>query len=307
MDALEAAKKGQERRAREIAKERAGGGARILDCSEADYYNDAIDMVPTLSYSIASTLVRYSPLHAHLEHPRLGGHKWEPSTEMDGGTAVHAMLLEDNPGTKIVALPFDEFRTKEAREARDAVRARGLTPLSKPAHEKLSKAAAEIKKQLAKKGVLLNGRRELALTWDEQGEQGLVRCRGKLDHLDLDTAIIDEIKTTGDANPQKLEKLIANQGYDVQFAAYTSAVRRLLPQLAGREQFRFHFCEIEPPYAVTTVVLDGSYREFGTRRWKRAVLTWEECLEDGYWPAYSDKPYVATVPPYLMQQEEDHG
>ena len=62
------------------------------DLPEHEYHSDPCDS-PSLSASIAQTIVLESPAHAWLQHPRFGGKQIEPTKEMDRGTLVHALLL----------------------------------------------------------------------------------------------------------------------------------------------------------------------------------------------------------------------
>lgn len=271
--------------------------ARLLDMSTADYYADKVEDVPTLSYSTAATMITQSPLHAQLEHPRLGGRPREATPAMATGTIIHALLLEENPGTVIQPVPFDDFRKKESREARDQILAAGMVPVTVERFSELTIAADTIRSRLADLGVKLNGKREVSVAWTE----GKVKCRGRLDHLVLEKGQIDELKTTSSAHPDAITRRITERGYDVQHAAYTSAVEKLLPAMQGRVRFRFLFCETEPPYAVTPVEFSGVFREYGERRWMRAVRTWETCLREGRWPGYGNQ--VLEPIPWVFERE----
>lgn len=273
--------------------------ARLLDISAADYFADKVEDVPTLSYSTAATMITQSPLHAQLEHPRLGGRPREATPAMATGTIIHALLLEENPGTVIQVVPFDDFRKKEAREARDQVLAAGLTPVTVERFSELTIAADTLRGRLADLGVKFTGKREASVAWTE----GRVKCRGRMDHLVLETGRIDDIKTTQSAHPDAITRLITNRGYDIQYHAYTSAIEKLVPDLAGRVRFRFLFCETEPPYAVTPVEFSGIFREYGERRWMRAVRTWETCLREGHWPGYTDRSVVLEPLPWAYERE----
>jgi hypothetical protein len=78
-------------------------------------------------------------------------------------------------------------------------------------------------------------------------------------------------------------------GYDIQGVAYPRALERLEPELVGRVDMLFLFCEIEPPYSVLPARPDGALREIGLQRWLRAAQKWRTCLESGEWPDYADE------------------
>ena len=75
--------------------------ARILNCSPGDYYRDPC-AVPSLSQSIAHTLVTQSPLHAWSEHPRLGNQRKPASKAMDVGSLIHKLVLGKGVDVEIV-------------------------------------------------------------------------------------------------------------------------------------------------------------------------------------------------------------
>ncbi len=84
--------------------------ANILNVTEAAYHADPCDR-PSLSHSIAHTLVSESPRHAWIEHPRLGGNRERVSTRaMDDGAILHRLLLGEGAGFEMVMA--DDWRTK---------------------------------------------------------------------------------------------------------------------------------------------------------------------------------------------------
>jgi hypothetical protein len=64
------------------------------------------------------------------------------------------------------------------------------------------------------------------------------------------------------------------------------AIYALYPELAGRINFLFVFVELEPPYSVVPLPVDGSFAASGFARWGRAKEIWKQCLESNVWPEY---------------------
>jgi hypothetical protein len=160
------------------------------------------------------------------------------------------------------------------------------------AHEvaELTDAAGYISAQLNALGFGIDpAKSEIAAEWQERvhASDALVQCRCMFDQVDLDAGLILDLKKTVNASPVEIQRTISRYGYDIQHAAYTSALRALRPRLAGREDFVFLFVEIEEPYAVTPVKLTGEFRALGDSRWQRAVRTWYDCLTNDDWPAYT--------------------
>ena len=82
---------------------------------------------PELSNSLIKVLLGQSPLHAWTKHPKLNpGFRQYESDKFDRGTAAHSMLLEGEDN--IVIVDAEDWRTKAAKEAREAARkAREMT------------------------------------------------------------------------------------------------------------------------------------------------------------------------------------
>src|SRR4051812_20090402 len=91
-------------------------------------------VVPSLSASVAVTLLRESARKAWFRHPRLNpSYAQREETKFDLGTATHAMLLE---GANVIEVcEFDDWRTKDARARRDAARLAGRVPLLRKHHD----------------------------------------------------------------------------------------------------------------------------------------------------------------------------
>lgn len=269
--------------------------ARILDVSEADYFSDPCE-VPSLSQSIAKVLVTQSPLHAWTYHPRLGELEnpevdiERGSKQKDDGHIVHRMLLGKGADVEIVH-GFDNWKKNAAKALRAEAIEAGRVPVLAHHYENLEAASETIKGNLLTQfGIDLNepgGESEIALEWSEDGANGPVLCRGRMDRIQFNRGLIFDVKTIYSAHPDVCGKQAVELGRDIQAAAYISALSKLRPDLAGRIEMLFLHVEIEPPYAIYPGPLDGELLELGRRRWDRAIFLWEECLRTGRWPAYA--------------------
>jgi hypothetical protein len=275
--------------------------ARILQCSLDQYYADPCE-VPSLSQSIAKTIVTKSPLHAWTEHPRFGNNRGESTAAMNDGTLIHKLVL--GKGADVVIVESDAFRTNAAKAARDAAIEEGKIPVLAHKYENAVAIANTLKSNLlTEHGICLDGESEVAIEWQEEGAEGLVTCRGMMDHVKIDQGRIYDVKKCESAHPRKCGRNAVEYGYDIQHAAYTRALAKLRPELEGRIDFVFLFMEIEPPYAIVPARLDGVLRELGSQRWDRAVLTWEKCLSSNRWPAYADRIVQIEAPTWAINQE----
>lgn len=279
--------------------------ASIINISDADYYADKYGPVPNLHYSTAAKLVNQSPLHAHASHARLGGQKSDPTSATDDGTVMHSLLLEAGAGLEVVHA--DNYQTKAAKEARDAARAAGKTPVIAHRLEELMTAAEAIRHRMREEfGVVLDGQSEVPVWWREATQLGPISCLAKLDHLKVPD-IFDLKTTSGEVSVDACQRRIYDHGYDIQAAAYTSAVEKVHPELAGRVRFVFLFVELDPPYAVTPLIPSGTLKQLGEQRWRRACETWARCLTLNKWPGHVTELTRVEALPWALAKEMEHG
>jgi hypothetical protein len=258
--------------------------AAILDCSQEAYRKDPLP-VPSLSQSIAHTLLTESPLHAWAEHPRLGNLRKPATKAMDAGTILHKLVL--GKGADVEIIQADNYRTKLAQEIRDRAIEQHRTPILEREYAAITGALEQIQANIRAYGIELSGDSEVPVKWTEQGLLGPVLCRGMIDHMVTNGGVtIYDVKKTQSAHPKACGRAAVNYGMAIQHAAYSSAMAKIKPELAGAIDFVFVFIEIEPPYAVFAARPNGMLRELGDMQWQRAVRLWEHCLATNNWPGY---------------------
>ena len=262
-----------------------------------EYHRDPCE-TPSLSSSVAKVLLRQSPAHAAMQHPKLNNNYVNAeSSRFDLGTIAHALLLEDD-SSRLITIEADDWRTKAAKEARDAARAEGKIPI-------LVKQAAHLLKMVGTARDFLRSsevgdmtfKPEQTLAWQEAGTW----CRARPDWLSDDHTIILDFKTCDDANPEAFIRQIARMGYDTQAEFYS---RGLEAVTGKRPLFVFLAQEIESPYACSLVALSNSYMAIAASKVARAIRTWSYCLKSGDWCAYSNKILYAEPPSWAMAEHE---
>ena len=260
----------------------------VTDLSEANYHNDPCP-VPSLSRSTAQTLLDKSPLHAWHQHPKLGGSPVTPTVAMDHGSLMHLLLLGKGPTLQEV--DADSWRTKAAKEERDAARAAGKLPVLVGDLAKARATAEVIEAKLANDhGILLDGESEVTMTWERPSSRGRpVHCRARLDHVWQKDGRILDLKFYASAKPDDVIRKVLDHGLDIQHAAYTDGFIRHHNELAGRTSFVLVFIEPSAPHAITVGELDGEWQDLGERRWQAAVDLWDECVTKNEWPGYGHR------------------
>lgn len=275
--------------------------ARVLNVTAEQYFADPCER-PSLSQSIAHTLVTRSPLHAWTQHPRLGGKPDEPTLETDEGEVIHSLLL--GTAAPVVVVKAENWRTKAAQEERIAARAAGHTPLLERQYEGILAASTKLAAQFPDLGIVFDGESEYAIEWEEPTQYGPVLCRGKLDHWRPRGPQILDVKKIKSADPRTCAAHVERYGYHIQGAAYTSGIAKLYDDFAGRLDFVLVFVEIEPPYAVYPCRLDSVFAARGEQLWRRAVNLWALCTRDKRWPSYTDTIATLDAPGWLVAQME---
>lgn len=263
----------------------------------ADTYHDDPCPEPSLSASLAHVLLTCSPRHAWWAHPRLNP-AFEPDRDekFDLGTAAHAYLLQGASGFAV--LDFPDWRTKAAKEARDAARDAGKVPLLAFRWADVQAMAAAAQPQLDAHEdpprPLAGGAPEQTLVWQE----GDVWCRARLDWLHHDRQTVDDYKTTGgSANPEMWTRgpLFTN-GYDLQAAFYLRGLQVLYGIAAT---FRFVVQENTAPFALSVIGLSPGALVLAEKKRLYAVDLWRSCLATNRWPAYPTRTCWAELPPWL--------
>jgi hypothetical protein len=283
----------------------------IADLAAADYHADRTGGAPSLSSSIANILLNRSPLHAWTAHPRLNPN-WQPDddSKYDVGTVAHSMLLEGTASVDVC--DYTDWRTKDAREARDASRANGRTPLLAHQFEEVLGMCDAVADQLQRFDIdpvpLTGGKPEQTMVW--QDAQTGVWCRARIDWLHDDLSAIDDLKTTTrSAHPEAFAKNLYSYGCDVQAAFYLRGMRALHPDsvffddasgkalsVAPAVQWRWIVVETSPPYGLSVVEPGPAVLELADAKVDAALKLWAECLERNVWPGYPTKVATAELP-----------
>ncbi len=260
---------------------------------------------PRLSPSIAHKLLSESPLSAWAAHRLLGNMREPSSTSQAEGRLWHAAIL--GGGDDIVVIDVADFRTKDAREARDSVLRDGKIPIAAPRFQEVMPAADAIRCRLEQEGIAWDGTVEKKFHWTEYTEGGeAVECSGIVDHFNA--VRIDDLKTGKTATSLHMAvNLIARSTAILQDSAYRSAVCSESEAEPEDMDMVFSFVQTQPPFSVTPVRMSGTFREVSHLRWRRAIELWHSCLSKGtereHWPDVTTGISVVDAPGWMLAQE----
>ena len=281
-----------------------------LNVPHDDYIADPCD-TPSLNAGTCKTLLTASPRHAWTGHAKLNP-EWEPSNNptFDIGSAAHTYYLQDGRG--IAEIHHESWRTKDAKEQREAAIATGKVPLLTHHHEQVKAMAAALKAQLSQHEVgdpmEQPGESEVTLIWNE----GATLCRARIDRMPEvkgTTAIVYDYKTTATSvAPDSIVRYAEQQQWMIQAEFYSRGVAALYG--VERVVFRFVAQENKPPYAVSVLDFTPMSLGFAERKVRYALGVWQQCLSTDTWPGY-DRRVISIEPPEwaqaAWQDREDRG
>jgi hypothetical protein len=223
----------------------------------------------------------------------------EEESRFDLGSAAHMMLLERRED-RIVRVQADDWRTKAAKEARDAARANGQYPILERQYGdvvQMCTVAQDYMVGTELSDILAIGDAEQSVLWQE----GNLWYRCRPDLMSKHRRICLDYKSTASAHPDFITRQIGRMGYDLQSAFYRRGIKAVT-QI--EPAFVFLFQEITKPYACSLVSLSNAYRALGESKAQRAMFTWNRCLTTDTWPAYSNQILYIEPKAWDIVQEE---
>lgn len=249
----------------------------------------------SLSASGMKILATQTPAHFRyrMDHP-------VTSAAFDLGTAAHSLVLEDDHST-IQVCEFDDWRTKAAREARDAAYAEGKTPLLTKDYTVVKAMRDAVAAHPVARLALEGGKAEQSIFWeDETGTR--LRCRpDKFDPESKIGPLVSDLKTSVSADPKEFIVSAAKFCYHLQQAHYQDGVKAA----TGVEPtFLFIVVEKTAPYLVSVVELTPEDVTRGRDLAKMATRIYNRCKATGEWPGYETPDAAMEMPGWVRVKEE---
>lgn len=267
-----------------------------------DYLKDPCPE-PSLSRGTIIDLLD-SPARAYWNHPKLNPQPPEEKeeTRFDIGKAAHDLLLEGGDSIFVIE-GFDDWRKKEAQEARKAAHEMGKIPL-------LSKQFTEVAYMVgvAQQSIInctelgitdlrAEGDSELSYIWQEANG---IWCRIRVDWIRKNRDLVLDYKSTATSvNPEIFSGHVNKMGYGIQSVFYRRGVRKV----EGKEpNFVIMAQEIEPPYFCSFHGLDMQNEDMAIGKVEWAIDKWGECLKTGKWEGYPNRICYAEPKPWEIAE-----
>lgn len=274
-----------------------------LDVPRDEYDADPCPS-PSLTQSIAKIILDRSLAHARLAHPRLNpAFERNDDPKYDVGNVAHALML--GRGREIEVVIADDWRTKAAKEAREAAIQRGRIAVLARHYEAASDMVQAAARQLGDRGYDEDwnpaaAAAEVMAVADDAG----VWLRSLIDWLPYHARRVWDYKTTAlSAAPWELSRRIVADGWDVQAAFHERILDLVDPDNAGRREHLFCVQEDRPPYALTVARMSEAVMTMGRRKVQRARDAWAAAMSNNHWPAYPLDTALPEYPAWAMREE----
>ncbi|TKD50552.1 PD-(D/E)XK nuclease-like domain-containing protein [Sphingomonas baiyangensis] len=275
----------------------------FYDLPAAEYHADPCKR-PSVSSGIISTIVDRTLADAKWKHPRLNPElEEEDRTQFDLGSVAHELLL--GRGSGIVVIDADDWRTKAAKEGREAAIAAGRQPCLTKVYEQAEAMAAAARQQLADDAdnadAFTNGVPEQVAIWMEETSAGAIYCRSMMDwRMNARPAIYDYKTFAPGPDPDGFVKYLFREARDVQDPFYSRGLAKLIECDWRDVEFRYVVQDPKPPYTLAVIQLDEQAREFAHERTMWAIERWASAGRAGRFEGYRPRTHYVAPPSYEM-------
>lgn len=214
----------------------------------------------------------------------------------DFGHVAHKLVLGSGP--EIAPCDYPDWKTKAARDEREAAYAAGKVPCLTHEYATARDMAAAIRKHPIA-SMLFDpewGTPEQSLFRRDPETGVLLRSRFDVLRNDIATGarlIIPDYKSCLSAEPGKVSKAVHDYGYHRSGAWYIDMAVGL--NLHTDAVVILVFQEKTAPYLVTVVELDTTAIEIGRDLNRKAIDLYAKCVANDQWPGYADDQDIPRV------------
>lgn len=212
------------------------------------------------------------------------------------GKAAHVLALEPELFQRqFVVSPYDDYRTKEAREWKAA---QSLTCLKQTELAELQRMADALRAHPDAVALFRNGLPEMTFAAKDEATSLWRLTRPDFTPAAPGRGLVD-YKTAADASPDAWGRQAFNLGYHLQVALALDVVAEITGEL--RPTCWHVVQEKDPPYAVAVYRWEPEHVQYGRARVRDLLDRIARCIEEGVWTGYGEPRSV--IPPYNVQKE----
>jgi len=229
----------------------------------------------------------------------------EHKPSFDVGKAAHARVL--GAGEEVVVVEADDWRSKDARLARDAAYELGKVPILAKDNVVIDGMAASLGAHPIAPLLFATGEPEVSAFWTDPATG--VQCRARFDWLpekvEGKRLIVPDLKTATTAAPSEFAKAAARFAYYAQQEHYRDGLMTL--GIDSDPAFLFVVIEKEAPYLVAV----AQFADPGDVRLARAAVdrarrVYSECVATDTWPGYPTGVNDLSLPNWLHYDLEEY-
>lgn len=255
----------------------------IYDMDADTYHRDPCD-TPSLSAGMINDIL-IAPAKCRHNSRRLNRDWEEPegAEKFSIGSVAHIMFLEPHLfDEKVVIVRHDDWRKRDAQDAKDDAKAAGKTAILAKHMEKITAARDVFLANTFTAKAFENGRAEQAMFW-KHPVYGFW-CRARPDFIADSRAHLNDYKATANADPERFGKHAYDMGYHRRAAWYLEGSEILF----GTRPDHYWFCnqEVRAPYLTSVIELDRQALEAGRLENDLAAERFADCLKTDDWPGY---------------------
>lgn len=256
---------------------------------------------PALTNSGIKTLLNSCPAKFAYEHPAIGQpeeHR-RSTTAQYLGSLVHRLAL--GKGADYRVSPFDEYRSKDAKEWKSETEAAGLIPVKPADFERASVMAAAISEGIRQETRDQPFETEVVVAWRHSVNGFSFWCRAMLDVWCPSLNLALDVKTCADASDKAINRAFAS-GYAQQDTFYSGGIQAV-SEGAGKPRFGFLFVENAAPFCNRYAEPDEAFRHGAGLGIDKAARLFALCMQNQTWPNYG--PMQATPPAWWINEVSD--
>lgn len=270
------------------------------DLTPAQYFAEPCPE-PALTNSGIKDLLQSCPAKFAYRHPAIGQPPEERKETIAThlGSLVHRLAL--GKGDDYIVSPYDEYRSKEAKEWKASVEKQGIIPVKAAVYDQAEAMAKVIRKAIQKQCQGHPYETEVVVAWQRLVGDRLIWCRLMLDVWCPALMLAMDVKTIIDASDKSIVRAFAT-GYAQQEAWYTEGVEAALDAM-GKVRFIFLFVEKDAPYLDRVGDPSEAFREGAKIGIDHAASIFAECMTANAWPGY--KPIRPNPPVWWLREMTD--
>ena len=271
------------------------------DIALTDYHGDICD-APSLSSSMARTLINECPAFLHANSYLNPNFTPEPKEHFEFGTASHLMFLEpDLLAEHLEVIDAPDWRKKDAQMARAAARTNGKVPMLIGQMAELETMRAALFAHSIAPQAFVGGQAEMSAFFRDDN----VWLKARPDYVRHDSLV--DYKTSTSANPKEFARRAFALGYHQQAAWYLDVLNAATGEV--RNDFWFVVQAKVAPYLVTVARFDDNAIEAGRALNRKAIDAFKRCVDTGVWPGYrnpetpdQDTAFILTLPTFAQRE-----